>query len=139
MGLSSVVKFLGHRDDVAELYAVMDVLALPSHREGFPRAPMEAASMGVPSVATNIRGCRQTVDDKVTGLLIPPRDPEALAAALLHLLHDDEKRAAFGRAAREKALAEFDERVVFRRVVSAYEDLLGAHPRAVPVGAGGMR
>jgi glycosyltransferase involved in cell wall biosynthesis len=100
---------------------------------------MEAASMGVPSVATNIRGCRQTVDDKVTGLLIPPRDPEALAAALLHLLHDDEKRAAFGRAAREKALAEFDERVVFRRVVSAYEDLLGAHPRAVPVGAGGMR
>jgi glycosyltransferase involved in cell wall biosynthesis len=139
MGLGGVVKFLGHRDDVAELYAVMDVLALPSHREGFPRAPMEAASMGVPAVATNIRGCRQTVDDKVTGLLVPPRDPEALAAALLDLLRDDEKRTAFGRAAREKALAEFDERVVFRRVVSAYEDLLGVHPRAVPVGAGGMR
>ena len=61
------VRFLGHRDDVERLYAGMDMLVLASHREGFPRAAMEAAAMGVPVVATDIRGCRQVVDDGVTG------------------------------------------------------------------------
>jgi glycosyltransferase involved in cell wall biosynthesis len=124
MGLADVAQFLGHRTDVANLYAIMDVLALPSYREGFPRAPMEAAAMGVPAVVTDIRGCRQAVSDGVTGYLVPPRDADGLAAALLDLLQDDAKRQAFGRAAREKALAEFDERAVFARVEGAYADLL---------------
>src|SRR5262249_39109522 len=132
MGLGDVVQFLGHRTDVADLYAVMDVLALPSYREGFPLAPMEAAAMGVPTVATDIRGCRQAVDDGVTGHLVPPRDADALAAALLDLLRDDAKRAAFGRAAREKALAEFDQRVVFRKVLSAYDDVIERHAGVSP-------
>jgi glycosyltransferase involved in cell wall biosynthesis len=108
----------------------MDVLALPSHREGFPRAPMEAAALGVPAVVTDVRGCRQTVDDDVTGCLVPVRDPESLARALLALLLDDARREAFGRAARTKALAEFDERVVFEKVVSAYQRLLEVTPHA---------
>jgi glycosyltransferase involved in cell wall biosynthesis len=124
MGLANVVRFLGHRTDMPDLYAAMDVLALPSHREGFPRAPMEAAAMGVPAVVTDIRGCRQTVEQGVTGYLVPRRDPEGLAAALRDLITDDAKRLAFGRAAREKAVAEFDERVVFARVNEAYAELL---------------
>ena len=124
LGLEGVVSFLGHRADMPELYAIMDVLALPSYREGFPRAPMEAAAMGVPAVVTDVRGCRQTVADGETGYLVPPRDADALAAALLDLLDDDAKRHAFGRAARRKALAEFDERVVFARVEAAYAELL---------------
>jgi glycosyltransferase involved in cell wall biosynthesis len=139
MGLSSVVRFLGHRDDVADLYAAMDVLALPSYREGFPRAPMEAAAMGVPAVVTDIRGCRQTVDDRVTGRLVPARDPDALATALLDLLSDDATRARYGRAAREKALAEFDERAVFEKVEAAYERLLGRAPVAGAAAAGAWR
>ena len=95
--------------------------------------------MGVPAVATNIRGCRQTVTDKLTGHLVPVRDAEALAAALLDLLHHDEKRAAFGRAARAKALAEFDERLVFARVQAAYDQLLAQRGRAVPVTEGSNR
>ncbi len=124
MGLSGVAHFLGHRTDVADLYAAMDVLALPSHREGFPRAPMEAAALGVPCVATDIRGCRQTVEDGVTGRLVPPHDPQALAEALSELLQDDSRRLACGRAARRKALAEFDERQVFARVLTSYDRLL---------------
>lgn len=129
-GLAGVVRFLGHRSDVADLYSVMDVLALPSHREGFPRAPMEAAASGVPAVVTDIRGCRQTVDDGKTGYLVPPRDADSLAAALLELLGDDGRRAAFGRAARAKAVAEFDERAVFHRIASAYVDVTGGKSSA---------
>jgi glycosyltransferase involved in cell wall biosynthesis len=138
MGVDHVVQFLGHRTDVADLYAIMDVLALPSYREGYPRAPMEAAALGVPTVATEIRGCRQVVEDGVTGYLVPPRDAGALTTALLDLLEDDQKRRAFGRAARAKALAEFDERVVFDRVVAAYEDLLGRRPAPAATDVAGV-
>jgi glycosyltransferase involved in cell wall biosynthesis len=130
MGVSDVVQFLGLRTDLPDLYAIMDVLVLPSYREGFPRAPMEAAAMGVPAVVTNVRGCRQTVDHGVTGLVIPPRDAGALAAALLELLTDDEKRHRLGRAARDKALAEFDERRVFARVTEAYGELVASRARS---------
>lgn len=124
MGLSDVIRFLGSRDDVADLYAITDVFALPSHREGFPRAPMEAAAMGVPSVVTNIRGCRQVVVDGETGYLVPVGDAQALAERLLELLDDENKRTAFGRAARQKALTEFNEVQVFARVLDAYVELL---------------
>ncbi len=67
------ITFLGLRHDVAELYAAMDLYVLASHREGYPRSAMEAAAMGLPMVATDIRGCRQVVDHGTTGLLVPRR------------------------------------------------------------------
>ena len=87
------VAVLGHRDDVVPYYAGMDLFVLPSHREGFPRSVMEAAAMGVPTVATDIRGCRQAVTAE-SGLLVPVRDAPALAAALDSLVGDDDRRAA---------------------------------------------
>lgn len=122
-GLSDVAQFLGHRTDLAELYATMDVSALPSYREGFPRVPMEAAAMGLATVVTDVRGCRETVTHGMTGYLVPRADAPALADALLLLLKDPELRGRFGVAARAKALAEFDERVIFRRVLKTYERL----------------
>ena len=80
------VSFLGERKDVEDLYPGMDLFVLPSYREGFPRSAMEATACGVPVVATDIRGCRQVVDDGTTGLLVPVRDPAALAGALEHWL-----------------------------------------------------
>ncbi|MEA2057639.1 MAG: glycosyltransferase family 4 protein, partial [Actinomycetota bacterium] len=74
------VRFLGMRSDVDALYGAMDIFVLPSHREGFPRAAMEAAATGIPVVATDIRGCREVVDPGVNGLLVPVRDADALAA-----------------------------------------------------------
>jgi glycosyltransferase involved in cell wall biosynthesis len=123
-GIDDVAQLLGHRVDVPDLYAIMDVHVLPSHREGFPRTPMEASAMGVPSVATNVRGCRQTVDDGVTGLLVPVRDAPALAAAILKLLRDPEARRRMGAAARVKAAREFDEKAVFAKIRAAYERLV---------------
>jgi glycosyltransferase involved in cell wall biosynthesis/GNAT superfamily N-acetyltransferase len=114
------VLFLGHRDDVEELYAAMDMFVLPSHREGFPRAAMEAASSGLSIVATDVRGCREVVENGVSGLLVPVMDPEALATAIARLGKDPGLRKSMGRAGRAKALAEFDEEQLVARVIAAY-------------------
>jgi len=68
-GLEKHCVFTGRRQDMPELYSLMDIFVLPSHREGFPRSPMEASAMGVPSIATNIRGCRESVKDGINGFL----------------------------------------------------------------------
>lgn len=114
------VVFLGLRDDVEHLYSAADVYVLASHREGFPRSAMEAAASGLPVVATDIRGCRQVVDDGRTGVLVPRRDPAALAAALHRLCLDADLRRAMGRAATAKAAAEFDQEQIIAITLDTY-------------------
>ena len=114
------VRFLGMRDDVDRLYGAMDLFVLPSWREGFPRAAMEAAASGLPVVATDVRGCRQVVDDGVTGLLVPVRDAGALADAIRSLGDDAERRKRMGEAAIERAAAHFDEERVVDIVLDTY-------------------
>lgn len=116
--------FAGVRQDMPEMYALMDVFALPSYREGFPRAPMEASAMGVPCVVTNVRGCREAVEDGRNGYLVPLRDTDALAQALVRLLREDDLRAAMGKAGCNLARERFDEQQVFQRVLSTYQHLL---------------
>jgi glycosyltransferase involved in cell wall biosynthesis len=123
-GVSERCHFLGMRQDMPELYALMSVLVLPSYREGFPRAPMEASAMGVPAVVTDIRGCREAVENGVNGLLFPVGDPRALADSLTSILTDDAQREEMGRAGRAMAEARFDEQKVFERVLQEYERLL---------------
>jgi glycosyltransferase involved in cell wall biosynthesis len=125
-GLEERVRYLGLRSDMPAIYRLMDVLALPSHREGWPRAPMEAAAMGVPAVVTDIRGCRQVVVDGITGILVPVRDSAALADALVALLRDPGRARRMGRAARAHALEAFDEGGVVQRTLQAYRDLAPA-------------
>jgi len=123
-GVAAHCRFVGMRDDMPELYALMDVLALPSYREGFPRAPMEASAMGVPAVVTDIRGCREAVDHGENGLLFPVGDADQLARSLIELLQDDERRTQMGIAGRRIAEHRFDEQQVFDRVLSEYARLL---------------
>lgn len=120
------IVFLGMRDDVEVLYAAMDLYVLASYREGWPRSAMEAAAMTVPVIATDIRGCRQVVDDGITGALVPPRDSVALGNAIERLVLDAELRASMGTAARRKACAEFDEARVIEITLAVYEQLLGS-------------
>jgi glycosyltransferase involved in cell wall biosynthesis len=123
-GVAANCRFVGMRNDMPELYALMDVLVLPSYREGFPRAPMEASAMGVPSVVTDIRGCREAADQGENGLLFRVGDADALARSLIELLRDDERRARMGETGRRMAEDRFDEQKVFDRVLSEYERLL---------------
>jgi glycosyltransferase involved in cell wall biosynthesis len=116
----SGVRFLGLRDDVELLYRGMDLFVLPSHREGFPRAAMEAAASGLPVVASDVRGCRQVVEHGVTGLLVPVRDPGRLAAAVRTLGSDPARRAVMGAAAAQRARMRFDEQHVVQLVLDTY-------------------
>jgi glycosyltransferase involved in cell wall biosynthesis len=116
----SGVQFLGMRNDVDRLYAAMDLFVLVSHREGFPRSAMEAAAMGLPIVATNIRGCREVVEDGVNGLLVPVRQPEALHAAILELGGDAGLRRRLGIQGRAVAAERFDGSKVVDMVMETY-------------------
>ncbi len=117
------VRFLGHRDDIHRLLPAFDIFALPSYREGVPRAAMEAAASGLPIVATDVRGCRQVVDDGTSGLLVPARESQPLTVALRRLIDDPYMRSRFGKEGRKKAELEFDEKDVVRRLLEAYAEL----------------
>lgn len=126
---TSNIRFLGERDDVDALYAAMDLYVLASHREGWPRSAMEAAAMGVPVIATDVRGCRQVVDDGTTGVLVPVRDAGALASAIESLAGDNETRQRMGAAAAQKARRDFDQQNVIDITLDVYERLLRSRPR----------
>jgi glycosyltransferase involved in cell wall biosynthesis len=130
------VRFLGARHDVDWLYTGMDVFVLASHREGFPRAAMEAAAMGIPIVATDIRGCRQVVEHGVTGLLVPARNPVALAEAIGRLAADPPLRAAMGDAGRQRAARLFDQQHSVDITLSVYESQLRRRGLPLPVADG---
>jgi glycosyltransferase involved in cell wall biosynthesis len=114
----------GYVEDAAPYYRVMDVLVLPSWREGFPNAVLEAAASGLPVVATSCTGSRDAVVPEITGLLVPPGEVGAIARAVVRILSDDGLRCNMAEAARRWALDHFDQRLVLSRTVSFYRQLL---------------
>ena len=114
----------GYVEDAAPYYRAMDVLALPSWREGFPNAVLEAAASGLPVVATSCTGSRDAVVPEITGLLVPPGEVAAIAWAVMRILGDDGLRCRMAEAARRWAVDHFDERFVLSRMVSFYRQLL---------------
>jgi glycosyltransferase involved in cell wall biosynthesis len=128
------VRFLGMRRDVERIYQAMDLFVLPSHREGFPRAAMEAAASGLPVIATNIRGCRQVVEDGITGFLFPVRDVDALTEAITRIGDNPELRSSQSRASVDRARIHFDEREIVNRVMRSYAEVAtrkGIYPELV--------
>lgn len=107
LGLADKVRFTGHRDDVAAAMNALDVFVLPSHDEPFGIVLIEAMAAARPIVATAAGGVPEIVRDGQEALLVPPRDPEAMAAAIRRLLADGELGARLGRAAEERVAAEF--------------------------------
>jgi glycosyltransferase involved in cell wall biosynthesis len=112
--------------DVRPLVEKANIVCLPSLREGVPMALLEAAACGRALVATDVPGCREAVKPGETGILVPANDPRALAAALVGLARDPERRRAMGRAARERAVREFSKDVIAGQVAAVYEECLRA-------------
>jgi glycosyltransferase involved in cell wall biosynthesis len=110
--------------DMPRLHAAFDVFVLASYREGMPRSAIEASAMARPVVATDIRGSREVVQDGATGVLVPARNPDAIAGAIRTLIGNAEKRAAMGAAGRRRAEERFDENAVVDRTLRVYDRLL---------------
>lgn len=120
-----LLQWLGHVDDMPALFRSVDVVVLPSYREGLPKGLIEAGACGLPLITTDVPGCREVVIDGVDGLLVPARDADALAAAIGRLDKDPALCSTLGVAARNKALKEFDERIVIERTIGVYHELIG--------------
>lgn len=119
-----VVECLGEREDIAELYQQAHIAVLPSYREGLPRSLVEAAACGRAVVTTDVPGCRDAIEPGVTGILVPVRDPRALADAVVSLAEDAEWRRGMGEAGRRLAEQAFDIEKVVQAHLAVYAQLL---------------
>jgi len=119
IGIDGRVRFLGGRSDVADLLRASDLFVHPSHQEGFPNAVLEAMAAGRAVVATDVGGTPEAVENGETGVLVPARDPAALAGALVALLSDPGRARRMGEAGRRRVL----ERHAIGRMVAEYEGL----------------
>jgi glycosyltransferase involved in cell wall biosynthesis len=124
-GLGDRFRLLGYRPDATSLMAGFDLFVLASHHEGLPVALMEAQALGLPVVATAVGGVPEAVEHEVSGLLVEPGQPAALAAAVLTLAGDPGRRARMGEAAREQA-RRFDAAAATATIEDGYRRLVAA-------------
>jgi glycosyltransferase involved in cell wall biosynthesis len=125
LGVMDRCLFLGHRSDVPELLAAADLFVLPSLFEGLPLSVLEAMEAQRPVIATRVGGTDEAVVDGATGLLVPPRDGPALAAAIRRLQADSSLARSLARAGRLRVEREFSASGVAGAVMSIYDDLVG--------------
>ncbi|MCI5145880.1 MAG: glycosyltransferase family 1 protein, partial [Candidatus Electrothrix sp. AR3] len=119
---AGLVKVLGHVKDIRQLLDKVDLMVLPSYREGTPRGLLEAASTMLPLITTDAPGCREIVEDGINGLLVPVGDASTLEK-IEYLLDNPKICDTFGRAGREKVLQEFDQEMVFQQTWAVYQSL----------------
>jgi glycosyltransferase involved in cell wall biosynthesis len=114
----------GFVSDTAPYYRAMDVLVLPSWREGFPNAALEAAASGIPVILTYCTGSIDAVVPEVTGLIVPPGHPEAISEAVLTLFRSSKRRRQIGTAARAWVAEHYEDRRVLGQTIEFYKSLI---------------
>ena len=125
LGLSGRFQFLGGVTDLRSHLAAADVFVLPSRSEGFSNAIIEAMAASLPVVATDVGGNAEAIKNGVSGYIVPPEDPTALAAGIMQLLRDPSQARRMGAAGRHLAAEHFTTEAMMRRTTEAYDSLLG--------------
>jgi glycosyltransferase involved in cell wall biosynthesis len=121
---SERVVLAGMQSDMAAFYAAMDLVVLPTYREGFPNVPLEAASMELPTIVSNVTGCVDAVVNGVTGTVVEVRDADSLAKAMTMYLSNESLRRAHGQAGRTRVLADFRPAKIWEALRAEYIRLL---------------
>ena len=119
-----LVEWSGYLDDVAAVWAQAHIAVLPSYREGMPKALLEAAACARPIITCDVPGCREIVRDGENGILVPAKDPSALAQAIIRLARDATLRRQMGARGRQRVVHEFGEQTVIEKTLALYEDSL---------------
>jgi len=118
------IHYLGYSETPENYLAIADILCLPSYREGFGTVIIEAAAMSVPAVGTRINGLIDAIADGETGILVPPRNSDALFKAIQYLLDTPDTRSRMGIAAQQRCVKQFDATIVNKNLVAEYQELL---------------
>ena len=124
IGVADVVTFTGPRTDIPEVMCSLDVLVVPSWTEGFGRVVVEAGAVGTPVVGTNVGGIPEALEDGVTGVLVPPRDPAAMGAAVLRVLDDQAWRAQVAAVAPVRVRERFAPQKQVRAIEAIWREAL---------------
>jgi len=136
LGIAPACRFIGFRNDVWDLLHLCDVVVMPSHVEPFGIVALEAGAAGRPVVAAHVGGIPEVVHDRATGVLVPPRDPRALANAVAQLIADPQRRAELGCRGRVHVAARFGLGAHARAVMDLYDDVRrSAEPQAGGMGS----
>ncbi|QZT37235.1 glycosyltransferase family 4 protein [Halosquirtibacter xylanolyticus] len=114
----------GWQGDVRPFMAISDMLVFPSYREGFPNVVMQAGAMGLPSIVTDINGCNEIIVNDQNGVIIPPKDSQALTKACLNLIEDDNKRIRYASCAREMIQNRYEQQYVWSKMLKMYKEQL---------------
>lgn len=129
------IRHVRSTSQIEQYYLVMNVFALPTHREGFPNTVLEAQAAELPVITTNATGAVDSIEDGITGVLTPVGDPDRLSKAVLQLLSDPTKLQAMGRLGRERVLRKFRNETVWGAMVSLYRVMLEERGYSLPVGS----
>lgn len=122
--LDGCIEWQGHQDDMKTVFANAHIVCLPSYREGLPKVLIEAAACGLPIVTTDTPGCREVVKPSINGFLVPLRNIEELARAMLLLIENKELRQAMGSQSRQIAESEFAESIVISKTLALYKEII---------------
>jgi len=125
LNLNDKVKFLGQRDDINNILSALDVFVLPSVWEGLGIVLLEAQAACLPVVATKVDGIVEVVKDGVTGLLVPAKDAQSLAAAIINLIEDHDKACRYGKNGREFVSQNFSIEKMTKKIETLYHNLTG--------------
>lgn len=120
---SSNIRTYGFQKDVRPFIKLSDALVFPSYREGFPNVPMQAAAMGLPQICTNINGCNEIVIPGVNGLLVPPKDVEALSTAMRRLFENVDLRLAMSLRSRDSIVQRYSRQKIWNLIELEYNEL----------------
>jgi glycosyltransferase involved in cell wall biosynthesis len=113
----------GYQKDVRPYFAIADVLAFASYREGFPNVVMQAGSMGLASIVTDINGCNEIIENGVNGMIIPPKDERVLLSAMKFMINHPEERNNMARASRSKIENNYQQKIVWNALLKEYQNL----------------